>query len=197
MEARIVRVDERRPAYHAAASLRSAGVTVPGVIATGEVVTGEDASGEHASVAAAPGDDAVLVALERQFSTVAAELLGVLRIHEAGRGTASPANSGATRARQQAEDEAMTERIEAILWRLEPIERAIMEAPARTLVGLGVKARHAAHVVSQYWEQPIDQADWESRAVRLLIEAVCKVAGAPLPAAGLGDGSRPEAPTVL
>lgn len=140
----------------------------------------------------ATGDDAALVALERQFSVVAAELFGVLRDHAAGRGATSPARSTATPAQRQVEDDATTERIEAILARLEPIERAIMEAPARTLVGLGVKARHAAHVVSQYWEEPIDRADWERRAVRLLIEAVCKVAGTPLALAELRDTATPS-----
>jgi hypothetical protein len=77
--------------------------------------------------------------------------------------------------------EAHLEEIEAALRRLEPIERAIMTTPARTALGLGVKARHAAHVVSEYWNAPIDQIDWNARAVRLLIEAVCETAGLPLP----------------
>jgi hypothetical protein len=72
-----------------------------------------------------------------------------------------------------------TKQVEAILARLYPIEQAIMATPAHTIVGLGVKARHAAYVMSQYWEKPIDQIDWEARAVRLLIEAVCDVARTP------------------
>jgi hypothetical protein len=71
--------------------------------------------------------------------------------------------------------------IEATLAYLEPIERAIMATPARTIAGLGVKARHAAHVMSEYWDAPIDQIDWDARAVRLLIEAVCERAGLSLP----------------
>jgi len=67
-----------------------------------------------------------------------------------------------------------------MLGRLEPIERAIMATPARTVAGLGVKARHAAYVMSEYWNAPIDRMDWDARAVRLLIEAVCEAAGAPL-----------------
>ena len=63
---------------------------------------------------------------------------------------------------------------------LDPIERAIMETPACTIAGLGVKARHAANVLSQYWEAPIDRIDWDARAVRLLIEAICDVARTPL-----------------
>ena len=68
-----------------------------------------------------------------------------------------------------------------MLARLAPIERALMATPARTIAGLGVKARHAAYVMSQYWEEPVDQIDWEANAVRLLIEAVCEVARMPLP----------------
>jgi hypothetical protein len=66
-----------------------------------------------------------------------------------------------------------------MLVRLEPIEQAIMAIPARTIAGLGVKARHAAYVISEHWDAPIDQIDWDARAVRYLIEAVCDVASIP------------------
>ena len=56
-----------------------------------------------------------------------------------------------------------------------------MATRARTIAGLGVKARHAAYVMSQYWEEPVDQIDWEAKAIRLLIEAVCDFAHMPLP----------------
>jgi hypothetical protein len=74
-----------------------------------------------------------------------------------------------------------TGEVERILARLYPIEQAIMQTPACTIAGLGVKARHAAYVMSQYWEAPIDVIDWDARTVRLLIEAVCELARAPLP----------------
>lgn len=64
--------------------------------------------------------------------------------------------------------------------RLEPIERAIMATPVQTVVGLGVKARHAAYVISEYWAEPLEKADWDRRTVRLLIDAVFGVAGRPL-----------------
>jgi hypothetical protein len=70
---------------------------------------------------------------------------------------------------------------EAILARLYPIEQAIMQTRARTIAGLGVKARHTAYVMSHYWEEPIDQIDWERQAIRQLIEAVCEFARTPLP----------------
>jgi hypothetical protein len=34
--------------------------------------------------------------------------------------------------------------------------------------------------MSEYWNTPIDRIDWDARAVRLLIEAVCRVADVPL-----------------
>jgi hypothetical protein len=71
------------------------------------------------------------------------------------------------------------ELIEAMLVSLEPIEQAIMAIPARTIAGLGVKARHVAYVISEHWDAPIDQIDWDARAVRSLIEAVCDVASIP------------------
>ena len=63
---------------------------------------------------------------------------------------------------------------------LEPIEQAIMALPARTIAGLGVKARYAAHVLSEHWDAPIDQMDWDARAVHFLIDAVCNLARMPL-----------------
>ncbi len=77
-------------------------------------------------------------------------------------------------------ENAQAENVDAILECLYPIERAIMTAPAHSIVGLGVKARHAAYVMSQYWEEPTDKIDWEAQAIRLLIEAVCDVARTPL-----------------
>ncbi len=67
-----------------------------------------------------------------------------------------------------------------VLTRLGPIEQAIMQTQAHTIGGLGVKARHLAYVMSQYWDPPLDQLDWDERAVRLLVEAVCNVAPTPL-----------------
>jgi hypothetical protein len=115
------------------------------------------------AVARAKENDAVLLSLEKQFNAIAAELdhdVGCLLDQEA--------------------NEARTKEDEAVLARLDPIERAIMQTPACTIAGLGVKARHAAHVMSQYWEAPIDRIDWDAQAMRLLIEAVCDLAHTPL-----------------
>ncbi|WFU18834.1 hypothetical protein [Bradyrhizobium sp. CB3481] len=83
--------------------------------------------------------------------------------------------------------EAKGSEVEAILSRLYPVEDAIMTTPAHPVVGLGVKARHTAHVMSEYWDKSLDQIDWHAKAVRLLIEAVCDVAGVPNPAITLQD----------
>ncbi len=107
----------------------------------------------------ATDEDSALMTLGEQFEGVAAQIQKL----------------------QSLGSEAHLEEIEDALRRLEPIERAIMQTPALTALGHGVKARHAAHVVSEYWNAPIDQIDWDARAVRLLIEAVCETAGLPLP----------------
>jgi hypothetical protein len=111
-------------------------------------------------------EDSDLIALGIQFEEIAAEVRKTY-------------NSGS------ADDH--VEVIEATLGRLEPIERAIMTTPARTVAGLGVKARHAAYVMSEYWDAPIDKIDWDARAVRLLIEAVCESAGVSLPFRGVDE----------
>jgi hypothetical protein len=140
------------------------------------------------------GDDALL-ALERQFEVLAREFAILSRTEanqngkrKGGHGCdAGPADQRlpSERSCELAEetdkpDAERLERLEAALARLEPIERAIMATPAQTVVGLGVKARHAAYVISEYWVDPLEKVDWDRRAVRLLIEAVCVVAGQPL-----------------
>jgi hypothetical protein len=111
-------------------------------------------------------DDAGLLALEMQFNSIVAELRAIQGL-QTSLGTGCEPAADAYDA-------------ESILARLYPVEQGIMQTPARTIAGLGVKARHAAYVMSQYWEVPIDRIDWHARAVRLLIEAVCHVSHAPL-----------------
>jgi hypothetical protein len=108
-------------------------------------------------------DDSDLIALGKQFEEIAANVRNLCN-------SASPNDH--------------LELLEATLGRLEPIELAIMATPARTLSGLGVKARHAAYVLAEYWDVPIDRIDWDARAVRLLIEAMCEMAGVSLPFRG-------------
>jgi hypothetical protein len=104
-------------------------------------------------------DDSNLIALGRQFEEIAANVKKL-------QNSASPTDHL---------------ELEAMLGRLEPIELAIMATPAQSVADLGVKARHAAYAMSEYWNAPIDQIDWDARAVRLLIEAVCRKAGVSLP----------------
>jgi hypothetical protein len=117
--------------------------------------------------------DAELVALGRRFEALSAEL-------EALQKEADKLSDLAQRG-ERLKDEAMIsssiERIEAVLRLLDPIERAIIAKPAITVAGLGVKARHAAHVLSHYWTGSAERLDWDERTVRLLIESTCTVAG--------------------
>jgi hypothetical protein len=128
-------------------------------------------------------DDSALLTLERQFNEVAADLFAVQRVRDTlvACSVSRSSESRSELLRPEYSEEVRTRQVETILARLDPIERAIMATPARTIAGLGVKARHAAYVVSQCWEKPVDQIDWEAKAVRLLIEAACEVAHMPLP----------------
>lgn len=136
--------------------------------------------------------DTVLLELDRHFHALAAELHALCHVCNDGSITCSgerppQQESVQQHIREHRYGDATTGRAEAILSRLDPIERAIMAIPARTMAGLGVKARHAAYVMSQYWEAPIDHIDWDAQAVRHLIEAVCDVARTPLPFQNLRD----------
>jgi hypothetical protein len=128
----------------------------------------------------AAGDDGGLLALEAQLDHLVAQLIAAQKengelIASSDQLAAVP-NSAGGGSESVSISEARTKHVEAILERLYPIERAIMVAPAYTIIGLGVKARHAAYVMSQYWEEPTDKIDWEAQTIRLLIEAVCDVA---------------------
>ena len=127
--------------------------------------------------------DTALLNLERQFKDVAAGLFAIQRAENESATCSVSRSLGPSCERLRDENSLQ---VEAILAQLAPIESAIMSTRACTLLGLGVKARHAAHVLSQYWDEPVDQIDWDAKAVRLLIEAVCEVAHMPLPF-NLGD----------
>jgi hypothetical protein len=133
-------------------------------------VNGVEALGR--STTAAIGEDGALLALEAELDDLVFQLIAAQ-----GADQLPAARSGTENVSIK---EAEAKHVEAILARLYPIERAIIAAPACTIVGLGVKARHAAYVMSQYWEEPGGKIDWETQVVRLLIEAVCDVAGTPL-----------------
>ena len=126
------------------------------------------------------GDDGGLLALEAKLTDLVAELLAAQTaigepIVNSDELPAVPDGAGSV-TESVSRTEVQTKHVEAILERLYPIERAIMSAPAHTIIGLGVKARHAVYVMSQYWEEPTDKIDWEAQIIRLLIEAVCYVA---------------------
>jgi hypothetical protein len=123
--------------------------------------------------ALASDPDAVLVALGRKFEALSAELATLQNEEEA----LASSDRRVERSEGRAMINPLIERIEGVLRLLDPIERAIMAVPATTVVGLGVKARHAAQVLSNYWTDTPERLDWDARAVRLLIESTCNVAG--------------------
>lgn len=118
--------------------------------------------------------DAALVALGHKFDSLSAELAALQRVEV---DVPPPVASQGERMQGEVTISSSDERIEAVLALLYPIERAIMATPAMTVVGLGVKARHAAHVLSHYWTDSPDRLDWDARTVRLLIESTCTLAG--------------------
>jgi hypothetical protein len=124
--------------------------------------------------AARSAPDAVLVALGSQFEALSTELAA---LQKGAVVTFSATAASSEELNGETAIHASAERIEAILALLDPIERAIMTTPAASVVGLGVKARHAAHVLSHYWIDSANTLDWDVRAVRLLIESTCNVAG--------------------
>ena len=125
-------------------------------------------------VVAPSASDAMLIALGSRLEALSAEL-AVLQSGSID-SFAPAARPGEPLSGETATNPSV-QRIEEILSLLDPIERAIMTTPAETVVGLGVKARHAAHVLSHYWNDSTDALDWDVRAVRLLIESTCSVAG--------------------
>jgi hypothetical protein len=131
-------------------------------------------SADQTAPAEQPEPDFALVQLDTTFVTLLLEISALESQQDDDRELQDTKNL-------RSDEVSRTQRIESVLARLSPIERAIMATPAQTIVGLGIKARHAAYVVSEHWDVPIDQLEWDARAVRLLIEAICKVAGVRLP----------------
>jgi hypothetical protein len=139
------------------------------------IAAGAKRRGATPNKGAAPSaPDAMLVALGSKFEALSAELAALQKGNAA---TFSPTAAGCEQLKEETVIKPSAERIEAILALLDPIERAIMATPAATVVGLGVKARHAAHVLSHYWIDSTETLDWDVRTVRLLIESTCTVAG--------------------
>ena len=84
------------------------------------------------SATASPGDDSPLLALERQFNAISAELLAVERLRCDQKRYHDPAAQSPERSTIEScigahTHDAVTEQIESVLARLHPIERAIMQ----------------------------------------------------------------------
>jgi hypothetical protein len=143
--------------------------------ARSRITAGAKRRGASANQGAACGaPDAMLVALGSQFEALSIELAA---LQNGTVVTFAPAAAPSEELNDETAIHPSAERIEAILALLDPIERAIMTTPAASVVGLGVKARHAAHVLSHYWIDSAHALDWDVRTVRLLIESTCSVAG--------------------
>lgn len=101
-------------------------------------------------------DDSALLTLERQFNEVAADLFAVQRAKDelVACSVSRSSESRSELLRPEYSEEVRTRQVETILARLAPIERAIMATPARTIAGLGVKARHVAYVGSKVGSSP-------------------------------------------
>jgi hypothetical protein len=117
------------------------------------------------------GDDSSLLALKQDFDEITADLPTSQRASEV-----------------LAAGDKMTEPTRN---RLKPSWIVCSRLSGGDHAGTSVhKARHAADVMSQYWEEPIDQIEWDARTMRLLVEAICDFAVAPLPFRSLnGDES--------
>src|SRR5438552_2083606 len=109
-------------------------------------------------------DDSLLLELDKQFTDLMSEIHAVEREYKERVHSRSTAMDGRHSVHVQSNEETTTQQIESVLSRLEQIERNIMQTPAHTIVGLGVKARHAAYVTSEYWSAPIDRIDWDAQA---------------------------------
>lgn len=125
------------------------------------------------------GNESALLALAEQFDTLVAELSAV---QDPTDGSINALQRGSQPTTEPGENtEAGISKTEAVLARLYPVELSILATPASTTADLGVKARHAAYVMSEYWEAPVEQLDWDARTIRLLIEAICSFTGTRLP----------------
>jgi hypothetical protein len=129
-------------------------------------------------------DDATLLALGQQFESLMAKIRAVEQGY---------ISRVAKRGDSDAEVEAV-QLIEALSLKLSSVERAILAAPTPNLTGLAVKARLAAEAVSEYWGWPLDNLPREARAVRCLIEDVCRAAGVALPVTEPSDTAGFDAP---
>jgi hypothetical protein len=142
------------------------------------IVTGVEWHGASTDWRVTEGDpDAELIALGRQFEVLSTKLAELVVLQRREVDTLDRVVQPGERVNGERPS---AEHIEALLKLLEPIERAIMAIPAMTVVGLGVKARHAAHVLSHYWTDSPERLDWDAQAIRRLIESTCAVAGVAL-----------------
>jgi hypothetical protein len=145
------------------------------------IVAGVEWRGSSPDQRVTEGDtDAELAALGQEFEALSAKLAELVVLQRQEVVALNRVVQRSERLNGEGMISPSVERIEALLKLLEPIERAIIAMPAVSVVGLGVKARHAAHVLSHYWTDSPERLDWDAQAVRRLIESTCTVAGVAL-----------------
>jgi hypothetical protein len=83
--------------------------------------------------------------------------------------------------------EALFQKLESVNWQIDPIAREIRDTPAQTIAGLRAKAIDAIFLSWQLWEKSTPDLDWEQRALRSLLEAVCTLTGLDIPEEAVED----------
>jgi hypothetical protein len=121
--------------------------------------------------------DRALKTLEGQFNAIAAEMLAYERAYLAR--VAAEQRAG-TRDTDSQLNSLLVE-LESILDRMDPIGRAILATMPSTVEGLAIQARYAAFLLSHYWDEPVDKMELHKKAIRILIEHVCRLAEVPFP----------------
>jgi hypothetical protein len=79
------------------------------------------------------------------------------------------------------------EKLESVNWQIDPIAREIRETPVQTIAGLRAKAIDAVYLSWQLWEKSARDLDWDQRALRSLLEAVCTLTGLDIPEEAVED----------
>lgn len=97
-----------------------------------------------------------------------------------------------------AEEEAHDQKWDAVRDRADPVVNAIFSLPATTIAGIGVKARAAMYVNSEWWIDRDERYANGRRELVAITEDICTIAGVPMvdgfgltpPSIGRRDGRR-------
>jgi hypothetical protein len=90
----------------------------------------------------------------------------------------------------------MEDKIEALNHQLGPICDAIMDSSAHSPAALRAKAMVSIYALDHAWQRPANDLDWNDKAARSIIEAVCRLVGLQVPAEQLDDDADQETERV-